>query len=329
MRLRFFIPVLLLSLLTACGPKNSPSSAEGGKPLLRVGHFPNITHAQGVIAHELAAQGKGFFEERLGSDVTIQWFTYNAGPTAMEAIFTDSIDLTYVGTGPLLNAYTRSRGSEIRLIAGAAVGGAALVIQGDSTMASVNDFRGKKIAVPQLGNTQDIACRVWLKQGGLKITQLGGDAQIVPTENPDQLGLFQSKNIDAVWTVEPWVSRLELEGKGKLLIEEKEAITTVLSSSVKALKEKKGLVTKFARVHAEFTDWINAHPDEAKALFLAGMKSITKRDLSPALVENAWPRLKFTSHIERSAIQKLVTDSQSVDNLMDAPPLDQLMAIPQ
>src|SRR5437867_4174228 len=163
---------------------------------IRIGHFPNITHAQGVIAHALSRQGKGWFEQRLGPGTKIEWFIYNAGPSAMEAIFAKSIDLTYVGPGPALNAYTKANGEEIRLIAGAANGGAGLVVQADQNLKAPADFHGKKIATPQLGNTQDISCRAWLTEGGLKITQLGGDAQVIPTQNPDQLGLFEETKSD-------------------------------------------------------------------------------------------------------------------------------------
>src|SRR6266540_1304821 len=134
------IGILLLS---------SPLVFAQEKTAIRFGHFPNITHAQGVIAHALSRQGKGWFEEKLGPDVEIQWFTYNAGPSAMEAIFANSIDLTYVGPNPALNAYARSKGAEIRILAGAVNGGAALVVQPDSTLKSPQDFKGKKIATPQ------------------------------------------------------------------------------------------------------------------------------------------------------------------------------------
>src|SRR5450631_2147196 len=227
-----------------------------GNAILRVGHFPNITHAQALVAHNFSRQGKGWFEERLGPGTRIEWFVYNAGPSATEAIFAQSIDLTYVGPGPALNAYTRSNGAEIRLIAGAANGGAALVVQPDQNLKTPADFRGKKIATPQLGNTQDISCRAWLTAGGLKITQLGGDAQVLPTQNHDQLSLFQQKRIDAVWTVEPWVSRLERESGGKTLVDEKDVATTVLVSSVKFLSDHRDLAKKFAQAHAELTDWI-------------------------------------------------------------------------
>ena len=169
------------------------ASARAEKIVIRVGHFPNMTHAQGVIAHGLIRAGKGWFEERLGPDVEIQWFVYNAGPSAMEAIFARSIDLTYVGPNPAINAYLKSQGEEIRIVAGACSGGAALVVQPDGRIKTDADFKGKKIATPQLGNTQDVACRAWLQSKGLRITMTGGDALVVPTANPDQLSLFQSR----------------------------------------------------------------------------------------------------------------------------------------
>src|SRR3954454_15284509 len=236
---------------------------------IRVGHFPNITHAQALVAHNLSRQGKGWFEEKLGGGVKIEWFVYNAGPSAMEAIFARSIDLTYVGPGPALNAYTKSNGAEVRLVAGAANGGAALVVQPDQNLKAPADFRGKKVATPQLGNTQDISCRAWLIAGGLKITQLGGDAQILPTQNPDQISLFQQKKVDAVWTVEPWVSRLEKESGGKILVDEKEVATTVLVSSAKFLNERRELAKKFAEAHAGLTEWMARNPEKAQKLIKA------------------------------------------------------------
>src|SRR5215471_4240639 len=179
------------------------------KTMIRFGHFPNITHAQGVIAHALSRQSKGWFEQRLGPTVEIQWFTYNAGPSAMEAIFARSLDVTYVGPSPALNAFFKSNGEEIRVISGAANAGAALLVKADSGIKASADFRGRKIATPQLGNTQDISCRAWLKAQGFRVTLTGGDVAVIPTANPDQLALCQNGGVEAVWTVEPWVTRLE------------------------------------------------------------------------------------------------------------------------
>src|SRR5436305_6187498 len=137
----------------------------------------------------------------------------------MDAIFSRSLEVTYVGQGPALNAHLKSNGQEIRVISGAASGGAALVVKPDGPIKAAADFRGKKIATPQFGNTQDISCHAWLKARGFKITQTGGDVTVLPTANPDQLPLFQNGGVDAVWTVEPWVTRLEREAKARVFLE--------------------------------------------------------------------------------------------------------------
>ncbi|MFT3869795.1 MAG: ABC transporter substrate-binding protein [Nibricoccus sp.] len=279
---------------------------------MRVGYFPNVTHAQGVIGKTLTAQHKGWFEKRLGPDVEIQWYAFNAGPSAMEAIFAGSLDLTYVGPNPSLNAYIRSKGDEIRAIAGAARGGAALLVRPGSGIEKPADFKGKRLATPQLGNTQDVAARVWLKNQGFKITQMGGEVSVLPTSNPDQLSLFQQGKIDAVWTVEPWVSRIEREAGGKIHLEQKDAVTTILVSSVKALTNQPELVKKFAQAHRELTDWINAHPSEAQGLVQRGLSEEVKREIKLELVVSAWQRLTFTSEITLSSIESLVADAQQL-----------------
>ena len=318
------ISILRFSILVAVWGLSSVSA----ETKIRVGHFPNITHAQGVIAHALTRQGKGWFEQRLGPDTKIEWFVYNAGPSAMEAIFANSIDLTYVGPGPALNAYTKSNGEEVRLIAGAANGGSGLIVQPDSNLKSPADFRGKKIATPQLGNTQDISCRAWLTEGGLKITQLGGDAQVLPTQNPDQLGLFKAKRIDAVWTVEPWLSRLEQEASGKALVEEKEAATTVLISSVKFLNHQRDLAKKFAQAHAELTDWIAKNPDEAQRLIKAELREETKSDMSAEVIAAAWKRIVFSAETPRAAVEKFAQNSVKAGFIKTAPDLSKLFENP-
>jgi len=280
------------------------------KTTIRFGHFPNITHAQGVIAHALSRQGKGWFEKYLGPNVEIQWFSYNAGPSAMEAIFARSLDLTYVGQGPALNAHFKSNGQEIRVLADAANAGAALVIKPDGPIKTATDFRGKKVATPQLGNTQDISCRAWLKAQGFKVTQTGGDVIVVPTANPDQLGLFQSGGVDAVWTVEPWVTRLEREARGKVFIEDTNVITTWLVSSVKFLKEHRDLASKVVTANKELTDWMQAHKDEAQRLLIAELKEETKASFSPEGVDLAWKRIKFTTDVPKELITKAVQDGK-------------------
>ena len=280
------------------------------KIVIRFGHFPNITHAQGVIAHALSRKGKGWFEERLGPNVEIQWFTYNAGPSAMEAMFAGSLDLTYVGQGPALNAHFKSNGQEVRVIAGAANAGAAMVVKSDSPIKTAADFRGKKIATPQLGNTQDISCRAWLKAQGFKITQTGGDVTVLPTNNPDQLALLQSGGVDAVWTVEPWVTRLEREAKARVFLEDKDVITTWLVSSTKFLSSQRDLAKKIVAANAELTDWIQKNPDEAQKLLIDELAAETKTTFAPDAVSPAWKRIKFTTAVPNELIAKAVQDGK-------------------
>ena len=313
-------PAFLLLLLGAFG------LARAEDITLRVGYFPNVTHAQGIIGCETTREGHGWFEQRLGQGVHLQWFPYNAGPSAMEAIFAGSIDLTYTGPNPALNAYIRSEGDEIRILAGAAEGGAALLVAGDGRIKNPADFKAKRLATPQLGNTQDVAARAWLKQQGYRITLTGGDVQVLPTANPDQINLLQQGRIDAVWTVEPWVSRLEKEAGGRVFLEQKDAITTVLVSTAKLLRTHPDLAAKFRAAHAELTAWINAHPAEAQALVRAGIKAETRHDLPAALIASGWHRLRFTDQVAPARFAALVTDAQSVGFLRNAIPLDRLFS---
>lgn len=296
--------------------------------IIRIGHFPNITHAQALIAHQLSRSGDGWFEKRLGDGVSIQWFVYNAGPAAMEAIFGGSIDLTYVGPSPAVNAYARSNGNEIRVIAGAVTGGAALVVQSNGRFESPADFRGKKIATPEFGNTQDVACRVWLTAQGFKVTQLGGDVLVIPTANPDQITLFQRGVIEGAWTVEPWVSRLELEAKGVIYLEQADSITTVLVSSAKFLREHRDLAALLVRAQTELTDWINQHPSEAKALVRAELTEEMKHDFSQQIIEKAWPRLRFTSEISRDPFEAFLAHAKTAGFLHNTVDLSRLVEAP-
>jgi NitT/TauT family transport system substrate-binding protein len=308
------------------------TSAWAEKVVIRVGHFPNVTHAQAVIAHALSGQGKGWFEERLGPDVKIQWYIYNAGPSAMEAIFADSIDLTYVGPNPAINAHLKSQGEEIRIVAGACSGGAALVVQPDGRIKSDADFKGKKIGTPQFGNTQDVAARAWLQSKGLRITMTGGDAFVIPTANPDQLALFKKGDLDAVWTVEPWVSRLVLDTKGQVYLDESSLwtqtggkyVTTHLVSSVKFLKEHPDLLKKWIAAHVELTKWINEHPDEAKRILNEEIAAETTKALPQATLDSAWKRLEITYDPVSASLLKSAEDAHRVGFLKAKPDLSRI-----
>ncbi|HXQ01592.1 MAG TPA: ABC transporter substrate-binding protein, partial [Candidatus Udaeobacter sp.] len=282
----------------------------------------------GVIAHALSRQGKGWFEKRLGPNVEIQWFTYNAGPSAMEAIFAGSLDVTYVGPSPAVNAYLKSNGEEVRVISGAANGGAALVVKADSPIKMPAEFRGKKIATPQLGNTQDVSCRAWLKVHGFKVTLTGGDVLVIPTANPDQLPLFQNGSVDAVWTVEPWVTRLERDAKARVFFEDKNTITTWLVSSVKFLHDRRDLAKKIADANVELTKWIQLNEAEAQKLLIEELRTETRADFSPDAVAQAWKRIPFTSEVSRDLIAKSVQDGKESGFLKGSTDTSKLIETP-
>ena len=292
---------------------------------IRIGHFPNVTHVQALVAQSFSREGKGWFEERLGPDVKIDWYVYNAGPSAMEAVFAGSIDVTYVGPSPAINAFTRSRGEEVRIVSGAVDGGSALVVRPDAGIKTGADFRGKTIVTPQLGNTQDVACRAWLKAQGIKVTQLGGEAYVVPTANPDQFALFVSGKIDAAWTVEPWVSRLEREAGGKIMVDERNAVTTVLVSSVKFLDGNRALLEKIVKAHRELTEWIKANPEEAQKRVVDELSEEMRSKISPELVAAAWPRIVLTNEVNMESLKTYVKNAQEAGFLRKVPDLQRLV----
>jgi NitT/TauT family transport system substrate-binding protein len=242
--------------------------------VIRVGAFPNITHAQPMVG-----KANGYFEKALGPNVKIDWKSFNAGPSAIEALFAGAIDMTYIGPNPTISGYVRSQGEALRVVAGAASGGAALVVRADSGIQGPADFHGKRVASPQQGNTQDVALRAWLKAHGLKSTDKGGDVQVMPMANPDQLTLFLKKELDAAWAPEPWATRLIREGNGRLFLDERDLwpkgqfVVTNLIVSKKFLQEHPDLVKNWIRANVELTDWINGHLPEAKKLINQQIKN--------------------------------------------------------
>lgn len=313
----------IFSTLSATGLAACSKKAADPKAPVRFGHFPNITHIQGLVAHQLSRQGKGWFEPRLG--VPVEWFVYNAGPSATEAIFARALDVTYIGPSPVLNAYGKSKGTELRILSGAATGGSALVVRPEANLNTPADFKGKRIATPQLGNTQDIQLRAWLSDNGLKVTQTGGDAIVLPTQNPDQLALFVKGEIDAVWTVEPWVSRLELEAGGKVFLEDKGTFATLLASSAAFVTERAELAKKVAAAHAELTEWIKANAAEARELIKAELKELTTKAPSDALLDRSLPRVVLNTEVSRAGLDEMVKSAQKAGFLGEFPSLDALL----
>lgn len=290
--------------------------------VIRIGGFPNVTHVQALVARNMSRHGEGWFERYLPG-YSVEWYTYNAGPTAMEALFGRTADLTYVGPSPALNAYAVSAGREVRLLAGAVNGGAALMVAPESGINSPADFRGRSIATPQLGNTQDVSCRAWMTRNGLKCTLEGaGDCRVAPTPNSMQLQLMKQGDIDACWTVEPWVSRLESMAGARILVQEPDVVTTVLAGRVGWLKLHPQEAATIIRAHRELTQWIIEHPEEAQSHVVDELTHLTQAPMEPELVRSAWKRLKLTDAIDLPGLEQFVKDAQATGLLDRVPPLD-------
>jgi NitT/TauT family transport system substrate-binding protein len=287
---------------------------------LRLGHFPNITHAQAVYA-----RAGGQFEQKIG--VPIKWNTFNAGPTAIEAIFADAIDATFVGPNPAINGYLKSKGQKFVIVAGCASGGAGLVLRKDAGIKTDKDFSGKTIATPQLGNTQDVAARIWFADHGYKLKEKGGTLAVVPLANPDQLTLFQKKEIDGAWTVEPWVARLEIDGGGELFLDEKDLwpdgryVTTLLVVNKTFLVRNPKMIRNLLDALVEITQKINSDKTAAAAVLNAELKKETGKGLPEAVITKAMARVEFTWDPISSSLRKSAESAHKVGFLKDPPNL--------
>ncbi len=289
--------------LTMCLRVCLPLWGQRAANTIRVGAFPNLTHSQAMVG-----KANGFFERALGPGVKLEWKTFNAGPAAIEALFAGAIDMTYIGPNPAIQGYVRSNGEALRIIAGATSGGASLVVRSDSGIEKPGDFHGRKVASPQQGNTQDVALRAWLRAHGMKSLDKGGDVQVIPMANPDQLTLFLKKELDAAWAPEPWATRLIREGNGRLFLDERELwpqgqfVTCHLIVSTKFLDDNPELVKKWLRAHVELTEWINGHLPEAKKILNQQVQAETGKALPASELDEAFGRLQVTYDPLRSSL---------------------------
>ena len=282
-------------IAVGCGqPVSSAAPSDDQTLTVRLGYFPNLTHAPA-----LAGIKKGYFATALGSKVTLEPHTFNAGGDAVTAILSNSIDATFVGPSPTTNAFTQSHGQAVRVVAGATSGGALLVVQPSIT--SVTGLKGKKIADPQLGATQDVALRWFLKSKGFATdTAGGGDVSVVPQENSQTLTAFKQGQIDGAWVPEPWASRLVVEGKGKVLVDERDLwpqgkfVTTNLVVRTDFLQaHPKRIKALLEGLYQSITD-LNADPAGAQSLTNDAVAAITGKKLAAGVVSAAWPHLIFT-----------------------------------
>ncbi len=261
---------------------------------LRLGYFPNITHAPALVGVQ-----DGIFEDALADNVTLKTSTFNAGPEAIEALFADAIDATFIGPNPAINAYVKSKGDALRIVSGSTSGGAFLVVKPEINGPA--DLKGKKLASPQLGGTQDVALRSWLKDNGLETdTSGGGDVSIVPQENGATLDAFKAGEIDGAWLPEPWATRLIQEGGAKVLVDERDLwpdgkfVTTHLIVSKSFLDQHPDVVKQLIAGEIDTIDFIAANPAEAQTAANDQIESITQKRLKDEVISAAWENLTFT-----------------------------------
>jgi NitT/TauT family transport system substrate-binding protein len=301
----------LLVLLLAVACKRHPADA----PALRLGYFPNVTHGQALVG-----VADGTFARALGGRLETRVF--NAGPGAMEALLAGDVDASYVGPGPAAVAYLRTHGEEVRVIAGGASGGAVLVVKGVATPA---DLAGKRVASPQLGNTQDVSLRVWLATQGLSDREGAKRVQVTPIANPDILTLFARGDLAGAWVPEPWGARLVAEAGGRILVDERtlwpggQFPTTVLVVSRKALEEKRPAVDALLKAHLELTRRWSADGAAFADAANAAYAKLAGKPLPPAVLKDAFSRLE---PISDPLAPQLVEMARRAQALGFAPPGD-------
>ncbi len=312
--------LVLASLAASCSKTDTATTGSGGTAApsgpvtVRLGYFANITHAPALVGLQ-----KDFFKTKLGAN-TLETKVFNAGPAAVEALFGDALDITYVGPNPSINAYQKSNGDAVRIVSGSTSGGAYFVV--NQSINSAQDLKGKTVSSPQLGNTQDVALRTWLKgQGFSTDTAGGGDVSIKPQENADTLTSFKNGDIVGAWVPEPWATRLIQEGNGKVLVDEKtlwpdgKFDTTNILVSKKFLEAHPDVVKEVLEAHLQSLDYIKASPDDAQKLANAQIEKDTQKKLSDKVIAASWKNLEFTYDPLAASVQKSADDAKATGQL--------------
>lgn len=283
--------IILLSVLGVT--LNSNNSSNENK--LRIAYFPNIGHSIPIVGME-----KEFFQASVGNSTLIETRVFDSGPQAIESLFANSIDLAYVGPGPAINGFLNSENHNVKILAGAASGGASFIAHPESQIISPSDFAGKKIAAPQIGNTQDVSLRHYLSENGLKPAEKGGSVVIYNIPNPDIYTLFVKGEIDGAWIAEPWATILETELNGKRLFYEEELwpnqefASVLLIANANYVKENPMVITNLLDSHRDTVTWINQNPVETRIIFNDFLKSHLGQPLSDNVVDIALSNLVIT-----------------------------------
>ena len=280
---------------------SAPPAATSPAAELRLGYFPNITHAPAIIG-----MANGYFTQELGSTkLTTQ--TFNAGGDEIAALLGGSLDAGFIGSSPAINGFAKSNGEGVRVIAGSTSGGAQLVVSPDIT--SPEQLKGKIIATPQKGNTQDVALKKWLKENNLD-----GQVTVQNLDNPRTLDLFRTNQIAGGWLPEPWSSRL-VDAGAKVLVDEKtlwpngQFPTTVLIVRTQYLQEHPDTVSALIRGEQKAVDFTTTNAADAKKVTNDSIKQLTGSSLAPAVLDRSFTELQFTLDPLAATFPQLAKDS--------------------
>lgn len=315
-RLGRALPLLAALVMAGAGCGEDGSAAGQPPARLRLGYFPNITHASAIVGVQ-----EGIFQEELGN-TRLEPQTFNAGPAAVEALLSGALDATYIGPNPAINAFAQSDGEAIRVVSGATSGGAFLVV--GPGIDDPGDLRGKKLASPQLGGTQDVALRHWLTEQGLENDlQGGGDVSIVPQENAQTLETFRSDAIDGAWVPEPWATRLVQEAGARVLVDEADLwpegrfATTYLVVRADFLGRHPDAVRALLRGQVRANAVVNDEPSQAQRIVNDGMEAVTGKRLADVVITAAWENLEFTNDPVASSLSASAEHARAVGLLED------------
>lgn len=322
------------ALLAACGNSAAAGGSSAGPDAgaaevttVRLGFFPNLTHAPALVGLQ-----EGTFKAALKPlGVTVTPTAFNAGPDAVTALFAGSLDITYIGPNPTVNAYVQSQGQAVRVIAGAASGGAALVVRPE--VASPADLKGRTFATPQLGNTQDVAFRSWLQEQGLTSDiDGGGDVSIKPQANAEGLAAYSAGSIDGAWVPEPWVAEYVKAG-AKVLVNERDLwpdgrfVTTNIIVRTEFLAEHPDIVQAVLEGHVAALDLIAADPAAAKAAVNGSLQTLTGSSLAPDILDSAWAEVAFTADPLEATLVRSAEHAVAV-GLLDQAEIDAAGGLP-
>ena len=286
---------LMAVLMAGCssGEKEGNTVVKDGKKQVRIAYFPNVNHAQGMIV-----KNQKWMEEELGDDYEVSWVAFNAGPAEVEALFAGEIDMGYIGPVPAITANVNSNG-DYRIIAGGANGGEAL-IGAKGTDSSADGLRGKKIAVPQKGNTQHLALLALLKEKGLEVGNDKEQVEVVEAENADILNLLNQGAVEAALIPEPWVSIL-LQDEDVQLLHNYDDIwqeggnpTSAVIGNQDYLKENEKVYEAFMKGHEKATEYLEKNREDAIGIIRQEMKDVTGKELEKEVLETALDRMEFS-----------------------------------